>query len=168
MHGLLSPARPGVVGPEQLEDGVPVRYQLVIDCVDPDRLARFWAAALGYELASPPPGFVSWTHFYRDLGIAEEDLVDGADRISDPDGLGPSIWFNVVAEAKTVKNRLHLDIHASGEHRDAFEVRRQRVDAEATRLAGLGATITGAFTPDGLDHYAVGMKDPEGNEFDIN
>ena len=21
---------------------------------------------------------------------------------------------------------------------------------------------------DGLDHYAVGMKDPEGNEFDIN
>jgi hypothetical protein len=21
---------------------------------------------------------------------------------------------------------------------------------------------------EGLDHYAVGMKDPEGNEFDIN
>jgi len=27
---------------------VPVPFQLVIDCADPDRLARFWAAALGY------------------------------------------------------------------------------------------------------------------------
>jgi hypothetical protein len=24
------------------------------------------------------------------------------------------------------------------------------------------------MSADGLDHYAVGMKDPEGNEFDIN
>jgi hypothetical protein len=30
---------------------VPVLYQLVIDCSDADRLARFWAAALGYQLA---------------------------------------------------------------------------------------------------------------------
>ncbi len=33
---------------------------------------------------------------------------------------------------------------------------------------GLGATLTGALSEDGLDHYAVGMKDPEGNEFGIN
>jgi hypothetical protein len=46
--------------------------------------------------------------------------------------------------------------------------RRKLVDAEASRLAGLGATITGALSEEGLDHYAVGMKDPEGNEFDIN
>jgi hypothetical protein len=44
----------------------------------------------------------------------------------------------------------------------------QRVDAEARRLADLGATLTGALSADGLDHYAIGMKDPEGNEFDIN
>jgi len=49
-----------------------------------------------------------------------------------------------------------------------LSVRRQRVDAEAGRLAGLGAVITGALDAGGLDHYAVGMKDPEGNEFDIN
>ena len=42
------------------------------------------------------------------------------------------------------------------------------LNAEARRLAGLGATITGALPEEGLDHYAVGMKDPEGNEFDIN
>jgi len=43
-----------------------------------------------------------------------------------------------------------------------------RVDAEARRLTDLGPTITGALSADGLDHYAVGMQDPEGNEFDIN
>jgi hypothetical protein len=47
-------------------------------------------------------------------------------------------------------------------------IRTQRVDAEARRLADLGATITGALGAEGLDHYAVGMQDPEGNEFDVN
>jgi hypothetical protein len=55
---------------------------------------------------------------------------------------------------KTVKNRLHLDIQAGGEWTDPIEARRKRVDAEATRLAGLGATITGALSEEGLDHYA--------------
>jgi hypothetical protein len=147
---------------------VPVRYQLVIDCADPDLLARFWAEALGYELAPIPAGFATWNDFYRDLGVSEDDLVDGADRISDPDGQGPSIWFHAVEEVKTVKNRLHLDLRASGERTDPIETRRRRVDAEAARLAGLGATVTGSLSEDGLDHYAVGMLDPEGNEFDIN
>ena len=147
---------------------MPVRFQLVIDCADPDRLARFWAAALGYELAPPPAGFPSWDDYYRDLGLPEEDLGLGADRISDPHGHGPAIWFHVVPEAKAVKNRLHLDIRASGDRTDPIEARRQRVDAEARRLAGLGATITCVMQQEGLDHYAVGMQDPEGNEFDIN
>jgi hypothetical protein len=147
---------------------VPVRFQLVIDCADPDLQARFWAAALGYELAPVPAGFASWKAFYRELGVPEEELVDGADRISDPAGHGPSVWFHVVGEAKTVKNRLHLDVRASGEWTDPIEARRGRVDTEAARLAGLGATITGPLAEEGLDHYAVGMLDPEGNEFDIN
>jgi hypothetical protein len=99
--------------------------------------------------------------------VPEEDLVDGADRISDPEGHGPGIWFHPVTDAKAVKNRLHLDIRAGGEWTDPIEARRQRVDAEASRLAGLGATITGALSDEG-NFYAVGMKDPEGNEFDIN
>ena len=93
---------------------MPVRFQLVIDCADPDLLARFWAAALSYELAPPPTGFSSWNDFYRSIGLPEEYLIDGADRISDPAGQGPAIWFHAVADAKEVKNRLHLDIHASG------------------------------------------------------
>ena len=147
---------------------MPVRFQLVIDCADPDRLARFWAAALGYELAPPPAGFSAWRDFYLEIGLSEEDLADGEDRISDPQGHGPAIWFHEVQAAKTVKNRLHIDIHASGVRADPIETRKQRVDAEAKRLVGLGATMTGELNNEGLDHYAVGMKDPEGNEFDIN
>jgi hypothetical protein len=146
---------------------VSVRYQLVIDCTDPDRLARFWAAALGYELAPPPPGYATWNDFYRALGVPEEELTDGVDRISDPDGHGPTIWFHALPDRKVVKNRLHFDIRASGEWTDPIEVRRQLVDAEVARLMGLGATITGPLSEDG-PHYAVGMLDPEGNEFDIN
>jgi len=74
----------------------------------------------------------------------------------------------VVPERKAVKNRLHLDIGVSGGRSVAIEIRRQRVDAEASRLAGLGAVTVGVLHTDGLDHYAVAMKDPEGNEFDIN
>jgi hypothetical protein len=148
---------------------VAIKFQLVIDCADPDRLAHFWAAALDYELAPPPGGFTTWKDYYRDLGLAEADLGDGADRISDPEGHGPSIWFHVVQESKIVKNRLHLDIHVSGERVDPIEIRKQRVDAEARRLVALGASTVGPLMEDGiLDHYAVGMKDPEGNEFDIN
>jgi hypothetical protein len=32
----------------------------------------------------------------------------------------------------------------------------------------LGATILRGLSEEGLDHYGVAMKDPEGNEFDIN
>jgi hypothetical protein len=41
--------------------------------------------------------------------------VPGESRISDPAGHGPSIWFHAVPDAMVVKNRLHLDIRASGE-----------------------------------------------------
>jgi hypothetical protein len=39
---------------------MPARFQLVIDCKDPELLARFWAAALGYVLEPPPEGFATW------------------------------------------------------------------------------------------------------------
>ncbi|MET8299399.1 VOC family protein [Streptomyces sp. NPDC005180] len=88
--------------------------------------------------------------------------------MSDPQGGGPPIWFHAVSGAKAVKNRLHIDIHASGDRTDPIETRKRRVDAEADRLTSLGALITVVMYEEGIDHYAVGMKDPEGNEFDIN
>jgi hypothetical protein len=145
-----------------------VRFQLVIDCADPDRLARFWASALHYELEPAPDGFHSWDDYYRDLGVGEEDLGIGEDSIADPRGDGPRIWFQRVPERKTVKNRLHIDISVGGGRSIRIETRTARVDAEAQRLVGLGATLTRVLAEPGLDHYAVAMTDPEGNEFDIN
>jgi Glyoxalase-like domain len=71
-------------------------------------------------------------------------------------------------ENKAVKNRLHIDIGASGGQDVARPERKARVKAEAERLAGLGATIVRVLTEPRDDHYAIAMTDPEGNEFDIN
>jgi Glyoxalase-like domain len=75
----------------------------------------------------------------------------------------------VVPEKKTLKNRLHLDITVSGGRANPIETRRRLVDAEAQRLEALGATLVRVIShEDGVDHYGVAMRDPEGNEFDIN
>jgi catechol 2,3-dioxygenase-like lactoylglutathione lyase family enzyme len=128
------------------------RFQLVIDCADPEPLARFWVAALGYEFEPPPDGYDNWDGYWRAVGVSEDELGLGLDCIVDPNGRGPRIWFQVVPENKTIKNRLHLDI---------------MVDAEARRLEALGATVVSVSSPDGLNHYGVNMRDPEGNEFDV-
>jgi Glyoxalase-like domain len=147
---------------------VAIDFQLVIDCAEPERLARFWAAALRYEFEPPPAGFATWDEYWRDVGVPEEELGAGADRIIDPGGAGPRIWFQVVPDPKVVKNRLHLDLCASGGRAVPMATRRRRVDAEARRLTSLGATMVKVLDTEGLDHYAVAMHDPEGNEFDIN
>ena len=145
-----------------------VSYQLVIDCTSPDLLARFWAEALHYVIAPPPPGFDSWDDYYRSIGVPEEELGGGIDRIDDPNGEGPSIWFQIVPEKKSIKNRIHIDVRASGDRGSSPEARRERVEAEAARLVSLGATRVHTIVEEGLDHYAVTLTDPEGNEFDIN
>ena len=144
------------------------RFQLVIDCADPEPLARFWASALGYVLEPPPDGFDSWDAYRRDLGVPDDELGAGADCIVDPNGRGPRIWFQVVPERKAIKNRLHIDVSVGGDRAVPFETRKQRVDGEAARLSALGARLVGVLETEGLDHYAVAMQDPEGNEFDIN
>ena len=145
-----------------------VRFQIVIDCRAPEPLARFWASALGYDFEPPPAGFPTWDDYWRDVGVSEDELGIGQDCIIDPDRSGPRIWFQVVPEPKEVKNRLHLDISVRGGRAFPIETRRQRVDAEAERLAGLGASVVRVLSQQGLDHYGVAMQDPEGNEFDIN
>ena len=143
------------------------KFQLVIDCADPEPLARFWVAALGYEFEPPPDGYDDWDDYWRAVGVPEDELGGGIDCIVDPTGRGPRIWFQVVPERKALKNRLHLDIMVSGGRSNPIEARRQLVDAEARRLEALGATLVRVSSTDGLDHYGVAMRDLEGNEFDI-
>jgi Glyoxalase-like domain len=142
-------------------------FQLVIDCANPEKLARFWVQALGYVLEPPPDGYDNWDDYWRSVGVPEDELGVGPDCIVDPAGRGPRIWFQVVPETKTIKNRLHLDVMVSGGRTVPIETRRRLVDAEAQRLAALGATLVRVSSPEGMNHYGVAMLDPEGNEFDI-
>lgn len=63
--------------------------ELVIDCADPELLAGFWAAVLGYEI--------------REC----DEMMAG---IEDPRGVHPSICFQKVADEKRAKNRVHFDL----------------------------------------------------------
>jgi hypothetical protein len=147
---------------------MPGRLQITVDCQDPQRLTGFWAAALGYQIEEPPAGFDSWNAYWRSAGVPEEELptdTDAADSIVDPAGVGPRIWFQLVPEGKSVKNRLHFDLMISPGRDAPLGERRPLVDAEVDRLTGLGASVLRWPVPDGTDHYGVLMGDPEGNEF---
>jgi hypothetical protein len=146
-----------------------MEWQITIDCRDPGLLCRFWAEALGYVTAPAPEGFSTWNEWYLSVGVPPEELDldgDGADRLMDPNGNRPGIWFQVVPEAKSIKNRVHFDLQVGGGRRVPLDERRRRVDTRVGELVGLGAAIirAGEPSPDD-DHYFVVMTDPEGNEF---
>jgi hypothetical protein len=67
-----------------------------------------------------------------------------------------------------VKNRLHLDLRRGGGRTVPLAQRRDRVLAEEARLVEAGATRLRVLDPEGMDHFAVVLADPEGNEFCIN
>ena len=135
--------------------------QIVFDAADPARLASFWADALGYVVQPPPDGWASWEEWAVSMGIPEGHWND-ASAVVDPDGSGPRIFFQRVPEAKTVKNRVHLDVGV-GDHDLPAGERRRRLDAEVVRLGGLGATVVEAREQ--RSEVWVVMQDPEGNEF---
>jgi Glyoxalase-like domain len=137
--------------------------QVVIDCADPARLARFWAEALGYRVQPPPEGFESWEAWLRDAGIPEEDW-NSASAVVDPDGAGPRIYFQRVPERKQTKNRVHLDLNVGGSIGTPLAERQARVDAEVDRLIGLSAAVARPGSVERGEYWVV-MQDPEGNEF---
>jgi catechol 2,3-dioxygenase-like lactoylglutathione lyase family enzyme len=136
--------------------------QVVIDCADPDRLATFWASALGYKLQDPPEGFATWEDFLTKVGVPE-DLWNSASAVVDPEGVGPRFYFQRVPEGKVAKNRVHVDVNVGGGHDTPVEERRKRVEAEAERLTAEGASVLRPVEE--RDEYWVVMQDPEGNEF---
>lgn len=140
----------------------PATFQVTFDCADPAALAAFWAAALGYELQGPPPGFDDWPSFLTAQGVPPENW-NAASAVVDPSGVRPRLFFQRVPEPKAGKNRVHLDLQSGGGLDVPIEQRRRRVEEEVTRLEKLGATRIGAR--EGMGVYWVVMRDPEGNEF---
>ncbi|HEU5026999.1 MAG TPA: VOC family protein [Spirillospora sp.] len=146
-----------------------VTMQLTIDCADPQRMVAFWCEALGYVPEPPPDGHTSWRDYWTALGVPEDELPAGAgdvpESIIDPAGQGPRVWFQRVPEPKVVKNRLHLDVKVSGGRDVPMAVRVQRVNSTVERLTRAGATPLRTLDGPDLDHFAVLLQDPEGNEF---
>ena len=86
----------------------------------------------------------SWAEYFRARGLPEEEVSEieefGYDKIVDPDGVGPRIWFQPVPEGKVVKNRVHLDLDIT-DRTAPLEERKSLVDNEVQRLVGLGASV---------------------------
>ncbi len=116
---------------------------LTVDAHDPERLAQFWTALLGWTIAPPSANDAD------DPDDDDEEIeICGT-------GNGPTILFIKVPEAKTVKNRLHLDLNATDGADQA---------AEVERALALGATPVDV----GQRNVSwVVLADPEGNEFCI-
>jgi hypothetical protein len=95
-------------------------------------VADFWCDVLGWRILGEENGVIS---------------------IAPPDGSWPTIDVVPVPEAKTVKNRLHLDLRADG----------VTTSDELERLLALGARPTDVGQGD--DVTWVVLSDPEGNEF---
>jgi predicted enzyme related to lactoylglutathione lyase len=107
------------------------RIGLVLDCADPGELAKFWAPALGYTIVGGAGTYVL--------------LVP-------PEPTRPKLLLQRVAESKSVKNRMHLDIEVDD------------VEAEVMRLEALGAhRVEGGAMSEFSTTWQV-MTDPEGNE----
>ena len=105
---------------------------VVIDSADPAANARFWAIAAGWEVHTSDPDFAS----LRAAGAT-----------------GPYLELLRSPDAKTVKNRIHLDVAPA---------RGGDTQVEAGRLRAAGAVS--ADVGQGEVTWVV-LADPEGNEF---
>lgn len=104
---------------------------LTVDCADPGVVGRFWATALGWAIV--------------DVGQGELEIVD-------PSGRDRPILFQVVPEAKSAKNRWHLDLRPATSMAD-----------EVVRLVEAGASVRERIDEHGS--FWTMLEDPEGNEF---
>lgn len=145
-----------------------LNWKLVIDSGDAPALADFWAAALEYEVEDPSELIASLLaagHLGEDV-VAEHRggrIFRGYAAIRHPDdpydkasgvGKGRRLLFQDVPEGKSVKNRLHIDIHSEA----------GGLGALVERLESLGATRVREVDQGPAGHWWV-MRDPEGNEF---
>ena len=105
-------------------------HEIVIDCPNPEALARFWQALIGGEVDVESPDWV---------------VLDG-----DEDGF--YIGFQKVPEAKSGKNRIHIDVEVDD------------LASATDEAEQLGARKLGGVVTDDDGELQV-MADPGGNEF---
>jgi hypothetical protein len=109
---------------------------LTVDCAEPAPIARWWAEVLG------------WHSTYEG---DDEVVIEPSGEPHPGDSAVPCLLFIKVPDAKSAKNRLHLDLRPDDR------------DAEVARLEALGAKRIDIGQ--GPDVTWVVMADPDGNEF---
>jgi predicted enzyme related to lactoylglutathione lyase len=115
---------------------------VTFDCADPEVMARFWSAALGWGQGEADGLDIDEEGaFIKPSGTTDEMPFQG-------------LYFQKVPEGKVVKNRLHLDVRPH-----------DSMDREVERSVGLGATVQRRVDVEGS--FWTIMLDPEGNEFCI-
>ena len=131
-------------------------FQVTVDSADPHTLAEWWAEALRWQVEASDEAFIR--RMVAEGQAREEDtkihrgvLVWRAGAAIRHPESGRRVLFQHVPQPKTVKNRVHLDVHV-GEEREA----------EAARLTGMGAkeVYRGRQGP----YTWITLTDPEGNE----
>ncbi|GAA1601447.1 VOC family protein [Kribbella sancticallisti] len=141
---------------------------MVIDSTNAPVLADFWAAALEYEVEDPSAlveQLLAAGHLGAEAVVEHRGrkIFRGFAGVRHPEdpfdetsgvGHGRRLLFQEVPESKSVKNRLHIDIHSEP----------GGLDQLVTRLEGLGATRIQEFDKGPAGHWWL-MEDPEGNEF---
>jgi predicted enzyme related to lactoylglutathione lyase len=108
---------------------------IAIDCPDPRELARFWGAVLGTGIAAT---------------LGDDHYIDLA-----PVSGVPILRFQRVAERKSTKNRLHLDLDVGD------------LEAASTRIEALGGRRVSERPLTEHGYTWIVMEDPAGNEFCI-
>lgn len=103
--------------------------EVVIDCHEPRALARFWSAVLGGDVGERD---ADWCYIF-------------------PPGWS-QLSFQRVPEAKTVKNRLHIDVAVP----DLGSATEHAERLGARRIGAIQHTASGSFQV---------LQDPEGNEW---
>jgi predicted enzyme related to lactoylglutathione lyase len=107
-----------------------MRLEFTLDCSDLDRIAEFWQAAVGFVVGGSIEG--------RYVSLS---------------GHGVTLSLQRVAEPKTVKNRMHLDLMVDN------------LEQEVRRLENIGASRVTRTARQEFGQTWFVLADPEGNEF---
>jgi predicted enzyme related to lactoylglutathione lyase len=110
---------------------------LIIDCCDPETLARFWSAVLGRPAGRRTGPYVA------------------LDRVADDD-IGIGFQYVAGLEPKSQKNRMHFDISAE-------DIAAEDIPATVALVESLGGRRVPGYESGGF----LVMADPEDNEFCI-
>jgi hypothetical protein len=139
-------------------------FQVTVDCTDPHAMADWWAETLGWQVQPQDEAFIRQMISAGHAADTDTRRHNGAlvwkqgAGICHPEGTqrAPRVLFQLVPEAKAVKNRLHLDVRIGADD----------VEGAVAGLTARGARVLhrgqqGPFT-------WVTLADPEGNEFCVS